>query len=40
MDADTFAQNLDAFKKEFFEKKLLPFYKTDESERSEVEAEN
>ena len=40
MDAETFAEKLDAFKKDFYERKLLPHYKADESERSEVEAED
>ena len=40
MDAETFAEKLDAFKKDFYERKLLPYYKADESERSEVEAED
>ena len=41
MDAETFARNLDNFKKEFFERKLQPFHKTEElSERSEVEGED
>ena len=39
MDAETFALKLDSFKKDFFERQLLPYYKADESERSEVEAE-